>query len=609
MKQKLKYFLLLPCSLILLYACGILAQFIRNDKRWQVAGWQGTPAFPSGHPVDCFRALGSVYGLVSVLIGVGVILFLMLYLRHMHGIDGVVEDRERNLSYSRRGTYGTAGYMSDDEFRQVLELKDPSDTEGIILGCRGKKAVCLPTKSRMNRNIAVYGASGTMKSRAFVRNYIFQSVRRGESMIVTDPKGELYGDMAKYLEERGYLVKVFNLVNPTASDAWNFLAETEGDEVMAQTLVDIIIKNTGSPKGDPFWDNSEANLLKALVLYVMHEYPEEKRIMGEVYRLLTMSSESGFNKMFGILPISHPAKAPYSIFKQAAESVRGGIIIGLGSRLQMFQNRQICAMTGYPDIDLSLPGHARCAYFCILSDQDTTFEFLSSLFFSFLFVKLVRYADQHGVDGRLPVQVNFVCDEFPNIGTIPDFCKKISTVRSRGLNIAIVFQNLAQLQNRYPNNGWQEILGNCDTQLFLGCTDELTATYISNRTGDVTIGVSSQSAQRRSIRLTDYTPEYRETSSVGKRKLLTPDEVLRLPLDQALVILRGQKILRVGKFDYTRHPDAKALTSCRVNDRTPERYYPAEESPEAPPTNSPTKIETVDLDDLFTNGGNPNDES
>jgi len=354
--------------------------------------------------------------------------------------------------------------------------------------------------------------------------------------------------------------------------------------------VDVIIKNTGSLKGDPFWDNSEANLLKALVLYVMREYPEENRNMGEVYKLLTVSSEAGLNKLFSILPIAHPAKAPYNIFKQAAESVRGGIIIGLGSRLQVFQNSLICEMTGSDDIDLELPGHQKCAYFCITSDQDSTFDFLSSLFFSFLFIKLVRYADKHCVGGKLTVPVTFVCDEFPNIGTIPDFCKKISTVRSRGLNISIIFQNLAQLQNRYPQNQWQEILGNCDTQLFLGCTDELTATFISNRTGDVTIGVSSKAKQLGTWRISDYTPEYRKTTSIGKRKLLTPDEVLRLPLEKALVILRGQKVLKVDKFDYTLHPESKKLTPCKAVDHIPAWAHSSEadtREPEPDPTPKP----------------------
>lgn len=622
-KQWWKLIFALPSLAVILYTGGYISQFIRNYKVWQAAGQIGSPTFPSFELSACVDGLFSFpYGLYGVGICSGLFAILIFLVMHMGDNDGEVKDQERNLSYSNKGTYGTAGFMTDSEMYEVLELCDPRKTDGTILGKLNGKAVCLPLKSRMNRNIAVFGASGTMKSRAFARNMIFQTVKRGESIVVTDPKSELYDDMAKYLENNGYLVKVFNLVSPQYSDSWNFLAETEGEEIMAQTLVDVIIKNTGSLKGDPFWDNSEANLLKALVLYVMREYPEENRNMGEVYKLLTVSSEAGLNKLFSILPISHPAKAPYNIFKQAAESVRGGIIIGLGSRLQVFQNSLICEMTGSDDIDLELPGHQKCAYFCITSDQDSTFDFLSSLFFSFLFIKLVRYADKHCVGGKLTVPVTFVCDEFPNIGTIPDFCKKISTVRSRGVNISIIFQNLAQLQNRYPQNQWQEILGNCDTQLFLGCTDELTATFISNRTGDVTIGVSSKAKQLGTWRISDYTPEYRQTSSIGKRKLLTPDEVLRLPLEKALVILRGQKVLKVNKFDYTHHPESKKLIPSKAVEHIPIRNTHREASPvkpdpeshpvsEAiinetlptkpqPPTGNATpRFEAVDISDLF----------
>ncbi len=616
MKRKWwKLIFLLPAVAAVLYTGGYIAQFIGNYKVWQAAGEVGSPAFPSLGFSACMDGLFNFpYGLYSVLICIGLFTALYFIIVRMTDNDGEVNDEERNLSYSSKGTYGTSGFMTESEMHEILELCDPKKTDGTILGKLNGKAVCLPLKSRMNRNIAVFGASGTMKSRAFARNMIFQTVKRSESLIITDPKSELYEDMAKYLEDNGYLVKVFNLVSPQHSDSWNFLAETEGEEIMTQTLVDVIIKNTGSLKGDPFWDNSESNLLKALILYVMLEYPEENRNMGEVYKLLTVSSESALSKIFSILPISHPAKAPYSIFKQAAESVRGGIIIGLGSRLQVFQNKLICEMTGSDDIDLELPGYRKCVYFCITSDQDSTFDFLSSLFFSFLFIKLVRYADKHCPGGRLTIPVTFVCDEFPNIGTIPDFCKKISTVRSRGLNISIIFQNLAQLQNRYPQNQWQEILGNCDTQLFLGCTDELTATFISNRTGDVTIGVYSKAKKLNTWRVSDYTPEYRQTSSIGKRKLLTPDEVLRLPLDKALVILRGQKVLKVDKFDYTFHPESKKLIPTKAVDHIPLRSTPSEApdpiseavhedvtkpKPMTSTGEAKPEFEAVDISDLF----------
>ena len=408
-----------------------------------------------------------------------------------------------------------------------------------------------------------------MKSRAYARNMIFQCVTRGESLIITDPKSELYESMAGYLENEGYTVRCFNLVNPENSDAWNCLMEIDGQETMAQVFSDVIIQNTGSAKGDHFWDNAELNLLKALVLYVEQGFPPESKNIGQVYKLLTLSSEKELNSLFDLLPVSHPAKVPYCIYKQASDTVRSGVIIGLGARLQVFQNKLIRQITSYDEIDLTLPGKEKCAYFCITSDQDSAFDFLSSLFMTFVFIKLVRFADKHGKNGRLPVPVHILADELANTGAILELNKKISVCRSRGLSISCIFQNLPQMQNRYPYNQWQEIIGNCDTQLFLGCTDEVTAEFISSRSGDITVGVSSEAKQLNTWRVSDYSPEYRKTQSIGKRKLLTPDEILRLPLDTALVILRGQKVLKVEKYDYTLHPDAKKLVTRKASEHIP----------------------------------------
>lgn len=509
-------------------------------------------------------------------------LLIFIVMRMGWGNKGTY-DKERNLTYSDKGTYGTSGFMDDVEMLQVLELvSDITKSRGVILGLLYGKAVCLPENTRMNRNVAVFGASGSMKSRAYARNVVFQCVARGESLIITDPKSELYGDLCNYLIANGYIVRVFNLINPENSDSWNCLAEIEGQEIMAQLFSDVIIKNTGSTKGDHFWDNAEMNLLKALVLYVDQGFPPEGKNIGQVYKLLTLNSEKELNSLFDMLPITHPAKAPYNIFKQASDTVRSGVIIGLGTRLQVFQNKLIRQITSYNEISLTQPGKEKCAYFCITSDQDSTFDFLSSLFMSFVFIKLVRYADKYGNSGKLPVPVHILADELANGGcTIADLTKKISTIRSRHLSISCIFQNLPQMQNRYPDNQWQEIIGNCDTQLFLGCTDEMTAEFISNRSGDVSIVVSTKAKQLNTWRVSDYTPEYRETHSIGKRKLMTPDEVLRLPLDQALIILRGQKVLKVGKYDYTLHPESKKLSLCRASDHVPQwRKLPASEEPD-----------------------------
>lgn len=599
-----KFLFLLPISVCTLYAGGYAAQFIKNYQEWTSAGnFAGNGTYPQAaslHPLVCFHTAlidfpYNLYGIFLCLVLLGLLTFLLM--RMGYDRNGEISDHDRNLNYSTKGTYGTSGFMTPDEMMKVLELTgDVKKNKGTILGKLNGKAVCLPYKTRMNKNIAVYGASGSMKSRAFARNMIFQCVARGqegnnasgESLIITDPKSELYESMSAYLENEGYVVKAFNLVNPENSDSWNCLGEINGQETMAQVFADVIIQNTGSGKGDHFWDNAEMNLLKALVLYVDQGFPPEARNIGQVYKLLTMSSEKELNSLFDLLPVSHPAKVPYCIYKQASDTVRSGVIIGLGARLQVFQNKLIRQITSYDEIDLTLPGKQKCAYFCITSDQDSTFDFLSSLFMTFIFIKLVRYADKYGEEGKLPVAVHILADELANTGAILELNKKISVIRSRNLSISCIFQNLPQMQNRYPYNQWQEIIGNCDTQLFLGCTDEVTATFISNRSGDVTVGVSSEAKQLNSWRVSDYTPEYRQTKSIGKRKLLTPDEILRLPLDTALVILRGQKVLKVEKYDYTLHPDAQKLTPRKASEHIPEwRKNGSSEETEYRPQPSP----------------------
>lgn len=563
--------------LAVLYAGGYLGQFIGNYALWKQGGGYpggGTSPLPASPGLSaCLRAaVHPPYGIYGIFICIGLLAVLLLFVMRIGYSDTGEYDEDRNFTYSAKGTYGTSGWMSRKEMAGVLELvADLRRYQGIVLGMLDRKAVCVPEKTRLNSNLAVYGASGSMKTRSFCMNRILQGVSRGESLVICDPKSELYEKASEYLRDKGYTVRVFNLVNPENSDSWNCLSEVEGQELMAQLFVDVIIKNTmGGGKGDHFWDSAEMNLLKALVLYVDKGYPPENRNMGQVYQLITLNSETALNSLFEVLPINHPAKAPYSLFKQASDSVRSGVIIGLGSRLQVFQSELIKKITARDEIDLELLGQKPCAYFLVTSDQDSTFDFLASLFLSFVFIKLVRYADKNCEGGRLPVPVHVLGEELTACGTILDLSRRLSVIRSRNISMSCVFQNLAGLQNRYPLNLWQEILGNCDVQLFLGCTDPLTAEFVSSRTGLASVAVSSKSKQLGTWRISNYTPEYRETSGVGKRPVLTPDEVLRLPIDEALVIIRGKKTLKVDKMDYSKHPEYPLLRSCKASAHIPE---------------------------------------
>lgn len=631
-RKILKGLMAAPIAILaILYAGGYIGQFLTNFTEWQNAGGSpgdgSTPQMPSP---GFFHCLGAAFHFPNGLIGIGICVLLLVILlvmvMRMGYSDTGEYDEDRNFTYSSKGTYGTSGWMSRKEMTGVLDIvSDMKHHRGVILGMLDGKAVCVPQDTRLNSNLAVYGASGSKKTRAFCMNRILQGAARKESLIICDPKSELYEKASSYLRSQDYVVKIFNLVSPENSDSWSCLAEVEGQELMAQLFVDVIIKNTSGGKGDHFWDSAEMNLLKALVLYVDQSYPPETKNMGQVYQLLTLQSEKELNSLFDVLPNTHPAKAPYTLFKQSSDTVRSGVIIGLGSRLQVFQSELIKKITARDEIDLELPGQKPCAYFLVTSDQDSTFDFLASLFLSFAFIKLVRYADRNCEGGRLPVPVHVLGEELTACGTIPDLSRRLSVIRSRNISMSCVFQNLAGLQNRYPNNLWQEIIGNCDIQLFLGCTDPLTAEFVSSRTGLASVAVSSQSKELGSWRISNYTPEFRETSSVGKRPVMTPDEVLRLPIDEALIIVRGKKALRVDKYDYSKHPEYRKLRSCKASAYTPEwrtlemeqpvstsesipvppkpkkpkkdrkpKSKPVEKKPEQPPETKPSSVEPPD---------------
>lgn len=573
---------ILGCA-ALLYLGGMIGQLLENYTVWMAAdGLRGqTEMEPvDWNPLACIPqafTVGGLKGMLGVLLAGGAV---VLYVRLHDKFDGKAYD-PRGFKTSGSGAYGTASWMEEKEMKEVLEVASPAKAEGVILGEYKGNAVCMPKDTRLNRHIAIFGASGTMKSRAIIRNALFQALKRQESVVITDPKGELYADTAELYRQNGYEVKVFNLVNPEHGDSWNCMSDLNGDTLMAQVLTNVIIGNTSSGKGDHFWDNGEGNLLKALILMIDQDRsrsPDMKHLPA-VYQMLTQNSERQLTALFDKLPLDHPARAPFNLFSQSSDTVRSGIILGLGTRLQVLQNDAVRKITSRSDIDLSAPGRQKCAYYIILSDQDATMAFLSSLFFSFLFIRLTRYADSCR-DGRCNVPVNLILDEFNNVGRIggaedgSDFARSLSVIRSRDIRVMLAVQSLGQLQNRYPNNLWSEIIGNCDIQLMLGCTDDVTAKYFSDRSGDMSIEINSTMTVRKTIAVAQVIPQYHQTEGQGRRKLLTPDEVLRLPNEEMLCIIRGCNILKLNKLDYTKHPMSRQMVRTSVME-----YHPAVAAP------------------------------
>ena len=579
----------IPLILILLYIGGVFSQMNAGYQKWMSEGGVSGSAVMDPVILEFPYCLSKAFtpdGLKGILIIIVAAAALIIYFK-LHNKFGSKDFDDRNFSRSKSGVYGTAGWMTKKELKSVLEMAAPENAQGIILGKIDGLVICLPTSTMLNKHLCVFGASGTMKSRAIVRPYLFQSIKRGESVVVTDVKGELYNDTAELFRKNGYNVRVFNLINPGHSDSWNAMSDLDGDTMMAQVLTDVIISNTGKGKVDHFWDNGEGNLLKSLILYVDQDSTRgsESKHLPAVYQMLTQNNERSLSAIFDKLPISHPAKAPYNLFAQASDTVRAGIVLGLGTRLQILQNEAMKSILSKSELDLSEPGKTKCAYFVILSDQENSTEFISSLFFSLLFIKMTRYADSTP-DLRCKVPVNIVFDEFCNIGQLDTYPRRLSVARSRRIQVCHIAQSLAQFKNRYPEEQWAEIIGNCDTQIMLGCTEELTAEYFSARSGDMTVDVNSTMTVRQTIAVAQMIPQYRSTEGMGKRRLLTPDEVFRLPNSDMIIIIRGEKVLRAQKFDYTGHPYAKRIVKSSVLDYLPKNMLPPQTETEVAP--SPT---------------------
>lgn len=507
----------------------------------------------------------AIWLIINKIVGLGLLLLAVIGFFVYFGkeIFGNVSSNSQT-KFETNPVRGTSGWMTLAEAKKKFHL---GLTPGMIFGKMSGRPVVVRANVGDNMNVTVIGPPGTRKSRCFIRPNLMQAVKTRHSVIVTDPKGELTRDMKNFFLQNDYTVRVFNLVDMIHGDRWNPLSEVKSD-FDAATFCDTIIANTGVPgkkSGDPFWDRAEINLLKALVLYVINEVPEEDRNMGTLYSLLACGNSKSLDALFTRLPADHPARMPYNIYAETDTKVRSGVIIGLGTRLQIFQNDLVRSMTAQSDIDLSMPGKKPCAYFCIISDLDTAFSFLSSLFFSFLFIKLTRLADSS--EGCVvPVPVDFLLDEFCNIGKIPSFTKVLSTVRSRGINCSIVIQSLVQLMSWYPDKDWETILADCNYWLVMGVKDNTTSQYISQNLGVGTVTVESIRKHKGLSHIFDLGDA---TFAPQERRLLNPDEIMRLNTNEAILTVSGLKPVRLEKMDFTEHPLAKMIKPEPVSD-----YYP-----------------------------------
>jgi len=425
------------------------------------------------------------------------------------------------------------------------------------------------------------------------------------SYVFTDPKGELYDRTAGYLKEHGYDIKVLNLVRPQYSDGYNPLMHISSEldvDVIANTIVKGQKTDSGS---DPYWDDMAEMLLKALIYYLIATRPEEEQNLASCAELVRAANKNGgsnlLSDLMSQLPYDHPARMYYKSIEIAPEKTYGSILSSLQSKLGKFDSKDIAELTSTDTINFEEIGSKKTAVYVISSDTHTAYDFLLTIFFSQMIQQLYDYADQNG--GRLKEKTYFILDEFANIGKIPDFDKKISTSRSRGISFSVILQNIDQLEAVYEKS-YETIMGNCDTHVFLGSNSFKTVEYFSKQLGEKTI-------DRNSISINKDKQNHRTGKSVSDqimaRALMTPDELRRLDNDLCIIFEKGIKPVKAKKFYYFKHPMAKEMARCEIShndigeiDRgTWRKYNPYNPYVEEKDEKAVDNLNIESLDDLF----------
>lgn len=442
--------------------------------------------------------------------------------------------------------------------------------------------------------------SGSGKSTSYSIPNAFQMLG---SYVFTDPKGELYDRTAGFLKQNGYDIKVLNLVNPENSDGYNPLAHISS-ELDVDVIANTIIKGQKSEGGgsDPYWDDMAEMLLKALMYYLIAARPEEEQNLASCSEMVRAANSNGggnlLTELINQLPYDHPARMYYKSIEIAPEKTYGSILSSLQSKLGKFDSKEIAEVTSTDTINFSNIGTKKTAVYVISSDTHTAYDFLLTIFFAQMIQQLYNYADENG--GKLKTPVFFILDEFANIGKIPDFDKKISTSRSRGISFSVILQNLDQLEAVYEKS-YETIMGNCDTHVFLGSNSFKTVEYFSKALGEKTITRGSKSVNRDK---NDQRSGYSTSDQIMGRALMTPDELRRMDNDLCIIYEKGLKPVKARKYYYFETNMAKKLAQYEmshnefnIGDRGVWRKY----NPYNPykPEEEKQDLKVESLDDLF----------
>lgn len=467
---------------------------------------------------------------------------------------GIFYSSQKN--YRRGEEHGSARW---GDARQICKKYSQKPYSQNILLTQNFRISLDTHKHRRCLNILVVGGSGAGKSRGFALPNIMQCCC---SMVITDPKAELLRKTGGLLEKKGYEVRVFDLINPDTSFCYNPFEYVHDDKDMLR-LISNLIQNTtpkGSQSSDPFWEKSETALLQALMLYLLHEAPPEEQNFAMIMEMLGSAQvkeededyESPLDILFDRLEMRDPdsiAVKQYHIYKQAAGKTAKSILISVGVRLAAFNLPQIAKLTNTDELDLSSMGERKVALFCCIPDADTSLNYLVGMIYSQLFQTLYYMADRvHG--GALPVPVNCIMDEFPNVSLPNEFEKILATCRSRSIYCSIIIQNMSQLKALFKDS-WESLVGNCDEFLYLGGNEKETHKYVSELLGKETIDTNTYGQTKG--KSGSYSTNFQQSG----RELLQPDEVRMLDNQNALLFIRGERPILDAKYDLMKHPNIR----------------------------------------------------
>ena len=494
---------------------------------------------PSLHPLDL---------LVGLCCGAG--LRLAVYLKG------------KNAKKYRHGMeYGSARWGTPKDIEPFMAPKFADNiiltkTERLMMSNRPPDP-----KNARNKNVLVVGGSGSGKTRFWLKPNLLQC---HSSYVVTDPKGSIVVECGNALLKNGYRLKILNTINFSKSMHYNPFAYVHSEKDILKLVTTLMTNTKGEGSGgDPFWEKSERLLLTALIAYLHYEAPVEEQNFATLLEMLNtmqvLEDDEGYQNPVDLLFEELAKKKPnsfagrqYKLYKLAAGKTAKSILISCGARLAPFDIQELRDLTMYDELQLDTLGDKKTALFLIMSDTDSTFNFLISMVYTQLFNLLCDKADDvYG--GKLPIHVRCLIDECANIGQIPNLEKLVATIRSREISACLVLQARSQLKAIYKDNA-DTIIGNMDSQIFLGGSEPTTLKDLSEMLGKETIDAFNTSDTR------GNSPSYGTTFQKMGHELLSRDELAVLDGGKCILQLRGVRPFLSDKYDLTQHPNYK-LTS------------------------------------------------